>query len=107
MQRRHEPKIMYVLQDNDDVVYGVYDSLSTLRMGVDHCMRDNQGSKTLAWTSWEVNYPFEPDGWEWAYIAPDSDPEKLAVGGGSVPMKKYWDTNLVNIKWEPMPEYNV
>jgi hypothetical protein len=99
---------MYILMNDSSWCQGIFSSLETLRKGVDYAVKDwsrDPKFEHLAWYECDVDDETGPHTWDWAYISPNAKAEKLASGGGHVPMKKYWGMNLINIKWESMPEY--
>jgi len=97
-------RAFYVLIGESNACRGMYTSMKKLRDGVNYwmCLFPNE---VLSHQEWAANYAPEPNSWEWCYIPHGSVPHKIAQGGASVPQRKFWGTNLVGVKWEPIPEW--
>ena len=94
-------KLLYVLKASENGrSHGaccVCSSKKKLGKAVDYWI-DECPNFTLAYLAFEKNYFPEPLGWDWCYIAPNSNTEGLGAGGGSVPPKDFWATNLLKNK---------
>ena len=92
------PKKLYVLEASENEinrgVVCVCSSMRKLGEAVDYWMKELP-DLTYAYLKFEENYFPEPLGWDWCYIAPNSDSKKLGAGGANVPPKEFWATNLL------------
>lgn len=88
----------YVLLGGQGECRGVY-SKDNLHLGINYWM-EMFPNEILSYQEWCVGYPQEPETWDWCYIPVDSDRDKLAKGGGSVPKKEYWGQNIFGVLWE-------
>lgn len=87
-------KIVYVLENHLECL-GVYTSMKHLAKGVDYWMKEFPRN-VLSWKEWQHNYIYEAFSWEWAYIPLGTKPSRFS-GGASIPLKKYWGHNLVDL----------
>lgn len=100
---------MYVLfQSYSDKAFGAFKTISEMKEAVDRLI-DEGLNVTLAYheyknlpcsvpINWENNDGPIPDGWDWVFIAKDSDVSFLGQGGGWVPPKEFWGLNLLDEK---------
>jgi hypothetical protein len=89
---------MFILM-GDKACRGVYDTERTLRLAVDHWMKERPDD-TLTYEEWQTNYSPEPLSWSWCYIAPGSKTINLMAGGSCfIPSKRFRGVNLIGIRW--------
>ena len=85
---------------------GIFSSEKDLKDGVNYWIRLNP-TETLSFSEFYLDRIMGPDAWDWAYIAPEANPYKLASGGGDIPQYHYWGSNLIGIDWEVIPAWNL
>jgi len=99
-----DPKMFILLGGKDfNVARGIYSSKKELHNAVEYWMKEFP-EQSLAHEEWEIDYKYEPFGWDWCYIAPNSSVKKLMAGGGMVPNKSWWGKNIVGVDWEEVAE---